>query len=65
MAVMLLMLTSTAHHCVFYPQTNANTFVANPEKYVPAYGGFCAWGIAREGTDGNPSPAAEPNWFVL
>mmetsp|Transcript_30497 Transcript_30497/g.79870 ORF Transcript_30497/g.79870 Transcript_30497/m.79870 type:complete len:884 (-) Transcript_30497:224-2875(-) len=46
----------------FLNASNAATFTANPTRYLPAWGGFCAWGISREGTDGNPSPAAEPGW---
>lgn len=46
----------------FMNASNAATFVANPSRYIPAWGGFCAWGISREGTDGNPSPAAEIGW---
>lgn len=29
-------------------QANLDTFVANPDPYLPMYGGFCAWGIAWE-----------------
>jgi len=32
----------------FSSQANMEEFQAQPEKYVPAYGGFCAWGIAWE-----------------
>jgi YHS domain-containing protein len=32
----------------FVDQTNLDIFVANPEPYIPAYGGFCAWGVAWE-----------------
>jgi YHS domain-containing protein len=46
----------------FQSAANAETFVANPTKYVPAWGGFCAYGVAREGTNGNPSKKAEPGW---
>eukprot|EP00040_Diaphanoeca_grandis_P035109 m.219853 g.219853 ORF g.219853 m.219853 type:complete len:502 (-) comp33306_c2_seq1:552-2057(-) len=46
----------------FLNADNAATFINNPDPFVPAYGGFCAWGVAREGTNGNPSPAAEPGW---
>lgn len=27
---------------------NRDTFAANPAKYIPAYGGFCAMGVALE-----------------
>lgn len=29
----------------FSSKSNRNTFRANPEKYAPAYGGFCAYGM--------------------
>lgn len=32
---------------MFATQTNLDTFVAEPEKYAPAYGGYCAWAIAK------------------
>lgn len=30
----------------FATEENKETFEANPEKYVPAYGGWCAYGVA-------------------
>jgi hypothetical protein len=66
---MVLGLGSRQHAVVYQNYTfwflnasNAATFVANPTRYLPAWGGFCAWGVSREGTNGNPSPAAEANW---
>ncbi len=32
---------------LFATQTNLDTFEAEPEKYAPAYGGYCAWAIAK------------------
>ena len=32
----------------FSSSDNAELFTANPTKYVPTWGGFCAWGISRE-----------------
>lgn len=29
----------------FASAENADTFIANPDKYAPAYGGYCAWAI--------------------
>jgi hypothetical protein len=46
----------------FMNSSNAAVFSTNPPRYMPAWGGFCAWGISREGTDGNPSIDAEPGW---
>ena len=31
---------------LFASQENQETFNANPEKYAPAYGGFCAYGVS-------------------
>lgn len=39
----------------FASQANLNAFKANPEKYVPAYGGYCAYGVAVGAKfDGDP-----------
>ncbi|HCE5342854.1 YHS domain protein [Legionella pneumophila] len=31
---------------IFSNQENKKTFLANPEKYLPAYGGYCAYGVS-------------------
>jgi YHS domain-containing protein len=31
----------------FSSQQNLETFKANPEKYAPQFGGFCAFGVSR------------------
>ena len=31
---------------LFVNEDNRKTFERNPEKYVPAFGGFCAYGVA-------------------
>ena len=31
----------------FASQDNLDKFLENPEKYAPAYGGYCAWAIAE------------------
>ncbi|MFT7177557.1 MAG: YHS domain-containing protein [Halioglobus sp.] len=31
----------------FSSQTNRQLFIAEPEKYAPAYGGWCAYGVAE------------------
>eukprot|EP01065_Artemidia_motanka_P048748 TRINITY_DN7939_c0_g1_i1.p1 TRINITY_DN7939_c0_g1~~TRINITY_DN7939_c0_g1_i1.p1 ORF type:complete len:206 (+),score=49.29 TRINITY_DN7939_c0_g1_i1:67-684(+) len=46
----------------FVNESTRDTFKASPQKYVPAWGGFCAWGMAREGFNGNPSKDAEPGY---
>lgn len=33
----------------FSSEENKALFAANPEKYEPAYGGYCAWGVAEKG----------------
>ena len=30
----------------FAKKANKKMFAANPEKYIPAYGGYCAYGVA-------------------
>lgn len=37
------------HHGITYlfvNKTNQEMFAANPDKYLPAYGGYCAYGVA-------------------
>ena len=34
----------------FSSQENLNTFKANPTKYVPQYGGFCAYAMGAKGS---------------
>ncbi|MEC7816011.1 MAG: YHS domain-containing (seleno)protein [Pseudomonadota bacterium] len=31
----------------FSSEENLNQFLANPERYVPAYGGYCAWAVSQ------------------
>jgi hypothetical protein len=39
----------------FANQANLDAFKADPEKYVPAFGGFCAYGVAvGKKFDGDP-----------
>lgn len=33
----------------FSSAENKALFVANPDKYIPAYGGYCAYGVAKGG----------------
>jgi hypothetical protein len=47
---------------------NKELFLADPKKYLPAYGGFCAWGIGEESwwTAETLGPNANPNvWKIL
>ena len=40
---------------VFTSVRNRDTFIGNPERYAPAYGGYCAWAIAQgKLAKGNP-----------
>lgn len=32
----------------FANTTNLQNFANNPEKYAPAYGGYCAWAVAHD-----------------
>ncbi len=32
----------------FTTEQNKSTFIKNPEKYIPAYGGWCAYAIAKD-----------------
>ena len=34
----------------FASEKNRDTFKANPEKYAPQYGGYCAYAVAKGGT---------------
>ncbi len=39
----------------FATEANRETFLADPEKYLPAYDGHCAYGVSRGGkVPGNP-----------
>jgi YHS domain-containing protein len=45
----------------FSSQANLNEFKANPEKYAPQYGGYCAYGTA----DGHKAPIKVHTWTVV
>lgn len=41
---------------LFSSQKNLDVFKADPEKYAPQYGGYCAWAIAHGGlAKGDPN----------
>lgn len=44
----------------FSSQENADLFAANPEKYAPQYGGWCAYAISQNTTAG-----IEPDQFSV
>jgi YHS domain-containing protein len=44
----------------FSSQSNLDKFKANPEKYAPQYGGYCAWAMSNnKSAPGNP-----PFWTI-
>ena len=45
----------------FSSQENLDLFLAEPTKYAPQYGGYCAWAVANNKTaKGNPQ-----NWAIV
>lgn len=44
----------------FRSQTNLEVFKANPEKYAPQFGGYCAYGVM-----GNHKSPTEPAAFTI
>ncbi len=44
----------------FASQENLDLFAANPEKYAPQYGGYCAWAMA----DGNFARGDADFWHI-
>jgi YHS domain-containing protein len=45
----------------FSSKQNADAFKANPEKYAPQYGGYCAYGLA----DGHKAPTEPDAWTIV
>ena len=45
----------------FASEENKNAFVASPEKYVPQYGGYCAFGMSR----GYKAPTLPEAWTIV
>jgi len=45
----------------FASAENRDLFVANPEKYAPQYGGYCAWAVSQ-GTTASSDPKA---WKIV
>ncbi|GAB4369877.1 MAG: YHS domain-containing (seleno)protein [Bryobacter sp.] len=46
------------HTYRFASKANLEKFKANPEKYVPAYGGWCAWAIGALNKDVDVDPTS-------
>ena len=44
----------------FSSQQNLDLFKANPEKYVPQYGGYCAYGLS----EGHKAPTDAEAWTI-
>jgi hypothetical protein len=52
----------------FSTTKNRDLFIAEPEKYLPAYGGFCSWGVSGEDmwTTYNLGPKSDPDvWKII
>ncbi len=50
---------TTVHEGITYrfaSEENRKTFQENPEKYLPAYGGWCAYALAANGEKMEPDP---------
>jgi YHS domain-containing protein len=46
---------------LFANEQNLNAFKANPTKYAPQYGGYCAWAVAQ----GDDAPGDPLNWKII
>lgn len=45
----------------FESQANLDAFKSNPDRYIPQYGGYCAWAVSQGTTaDTNPN-----NWKIV
>lgn len=44
----------------FSSQQNMNTFKASPDRYIPQYGGYCAYGLAN----GHKAPTDPQAWLI-
>jgi YHS domain-containing protein len=45
----------------FSSAANLETFKADPEKYAPQYGGYCAWAVSQ----GKTASANPNNWSIV
>lgn len=45
----------------FNSEKNLNLFLSDPEKYAPAYGGYCAWAM----NEGNLAPGKPKHWDII
>lgn len=46
---------------LFASQEHLDQFRADPERYAPAYGGYCAWAMARD----NLAPIDPDRWNIV
>jgi YHS domain-containing protein len=46
----------------FATAQNRDRFAAEPERYAPQYGGFCAWAVAEKGQLYSTQPS---NWAIV
>jgi YHS domain-containing protein len=46
---------------LFASRRNLEAFKANPEKYVPQYGGYCAYGTSQ----GHKAPTEAETWTIV
>jgi len=46
---------------LFASKENKDTFLANPEKYAPQFGGYCSYGTA----DSHKAPAQPDAWSIV
>ena len=44
----------------FSSPTNKALFIANPDKYMPQFGGYCAYAVAK-----NSSASIKPKYFTI
>jgi len=44
----------------FQTEANRDLFLANPEAFSPAYGGYCAWAVAN----GKLAKGSPKHWYV-
>ena len=50
---------------LFESEENRAQFLSDPWKFAPAYGGFCAFGIAYERKSGQSGQPWAPDWCVV
>lgn len=46
---------------LFASRSNLEAFKANPDKYVPQYGGYCAYGTSQ----GHKAPTEADTWTIV